>query len=91
MYNQHSSLRCANGSSISVIGFSVLPITIGSKTIKLKMAVVDTIFPNVILGMGAMRKFNTIVNPSNECIELRNVENSIIERVPFVSQSSKQS
>ena len=84
-----SSLKCANGSPLSVIGYTVLPVCIGSKKISTKFTIVEKIFPNVILGMKSMRLFQLSVNPSKECAEMqiRKGFSSGIEIVPFLSQS----
>ena len=41
------NLSCANGSTMKVIGYTLLRIQIGTKTMRMKFAIVDSIFPNV--------------------------------------------
>jgi len=86
IYRKHSNLKCANGSPLSVVGYSVLPVNLKGKEFSIKFTVVDSIFPNVILGMQSMRKMKLIIEPLNgqaKIIDL-NGESNII---PFISSS----
>lgn len=93
IYYKDGSLRCANGSPMKIVGYSVLEVLIGSRKAKVKMTVVSSIFPNVILGMRAMRNFNLVINPADECVELKNssVDKKCAEIIPFISQSQQNS
>ena len=90
IYYKNGSLKCANGSLIDIIGYSILPVTVGSKHVSVKMTIVRDIFPNVILGMKSMRALRLSVNPAKECAQIEGDFPSKIEDVPFISQTKKQ-
>ena len=68
LYKSDRSLNCANGSAMKVIGYTFLNIRIGDNSHKIKMIVVDKLFPKVILGIREMKKMNISVVPKNDCI-----------------------
>jgi len=88
MYKQKTSLKCANGSPLSVLGYTVVPIQVGDLVKMVKFTVVEKIFPKVILGMRFMRKCNVTVNPSKSQISFNNEAGNLIV-VPFVSSSQE--
>ena len=79
IYHKSGSLKCANGSLINIMGYTILPITINSKTVRTKMTVVNEMFPNVILGMKATYTLNLSVHPSKECAELQTLNGTRVE------------
>ena len=84
LYPQITNLKCAYGSSLSVIGYTVVPIQIADSVQMIKFTVVKQIFPKIILGMNFMRKFKIIVNaPKSQISFINDNGNQII--VPFVS------
>lgn len=89
IYYKSGTLKCANGSLINIMGYTILPLTIDSKTVRTKMTVVNEMFPNVILGMKAMHTLNLSVHPSKECAELHTLNGTRVE-IPFISQTNKQ-
>ena len=88
LYPQKTSLKCANGNSLSVIGYTVIPIQIGDSLKMVKFTVVDHIFPKVILGMRFLRKFKIVINVSKSQISFRNDAGNLIV-VPFLSSAQE--
>jgi len=80
-----NTLSCANGSKLSVIGYTILNFSIGGVCLSEKFTIVDKIFPNIIIGMRTMIKNYITVVPSSRCV-LIGRKNSI--SVPFVSRKS---
>lgn len=74
------NLACANGSPMKIIGFTVLNLKIGPKTMRLKFTVVESIFPNVIIGIRTMKKERISIIPAWDCVKVENAS------VPFVSK-----
>lgn len=85
---QSSSLKCANGSLLEVIGYTVLRVQIGGVAENVKFTVVGEIFPKVILGMNCMRKMGVILDASKGHAMLGGqAERRVV--VPFISRSSE--
>ena len=84
MFRQGGVLKCANGSDLPIIGYTVLTVKLGDNSTETKFTVVQEIFPNVILGMKYMQSTGLSINPSkcratiNDCV------------IPFASQHSYQ-
>lgn len=76
----NGALKCANGSDLPIIGYTLLPVKVGYQSHLTKFIVVKAIFPNVILGMSFMQKSGLSVDPSNMCARIKQ------DSVPFVSQ-----
>lgn len=79
------NLSCANKSLMEVLGYTRLKITIGGKQMKLKFAIVESIFPNILIGMKSMTFENISIISEENCIR---IDGNI--SVPFVSRSTKQ-
>ena len=62
-------LRCANGSPLRIIGFTVVNMAVSGIEMQCKFTVVDSIFPNVIVGIKTMKKENILINPGKDCCE----------------------
>lgn len=74
-------LSCANGSKMEIIGYTTLNIIIGNKEMKMKFAVVESIFPNILIGIRSMKTENISIVPAWDCIKIAN------HSVPFVSKT----
>jgi len=74
------NLSCANGSPMKVIGYTVLNITVGQKSMKMKFTVVESIFPNVLIGIRSMKQENICIVPAWDCVKIDGCS------VPFVSK-----
>ena len=77
-------LSCANGTRLSVIGYSLLTISLGAKEATVKFTIVDKLFPNVIIGMNTMMRYNISVSPGHKHICIGKSE-----ILPFISQKSR--
>lgn len=88
IFRQKSTLKCANGSSLFAIGYSVVPVTIGNRVLNAKFTVVEKIFPRIILGMNFMRKFNIVLEPSKSQISYFDEKNQQVI-VPLLAHLRK--
>ena len=74
------SLSCANGSPIKVVGYTVLNIKIGFKSMQMKFAVVESIFPNVLIGIRSMKAEKICIILAWDCVKIEG------SSIPFVSK-----
>ena len=74
-------LKCANGSPIKVIGYTVVPVKFGNFITNMKFTIVDKIFPNVIIGLKYMKKVGINILPAEDAIKIRDL------RIPFISKT----
>ena len=51
IYQQRGALKCTNGSDLKIIGYTVLPVSIGNNVCNAKLTMVQIIFPKIIIGM----------------------------------------
>ena len=56
LFRSNKTLTCANGSPIKVIGYSFINVNIGNKINKIKMTIVDKLFPRIRIGIMNMKK-----------------------------------
>jgi len=89
--SSRNSLRCANGSDLLVLGYSVLDVKIGSQTTQAKFTVAQQLSPNIILGMKFMKKMDVTLKPSSQCITVGIPGSNTRDVIPFISQSGKRS
>ena len=73
-------LSCANGSPINVMGQTVLNIKVGGKSMKMKFVVVESIFPNILIGIKSMKREKVCIVPAWDCVKIEGIS------VPFVSK-----
>ena len=80
LFKEHSQvkIRCANGTSMKVLGKAELNIEIGNKIEKQVFTVVSKIKPRIIIGIKQMKKTGIKIDASMDCIWLDG------ERVPFL-------
>ena len=76
------SLKCANGSPIEVIGYTALTVSIGSHHFAAKYAIVNKIFPKVIIGLRTMKKESINILPAIDAIEIQG------DILPFISKTN---
>ena len=79
---KRSKLLCANGSTLDIVGYTLLNLKVGTKEIAAKFAVVDKIFPNIIVGLKTMKKENIAIIPRNDCLVIDGNDT-----VPFLSKT----
>ena len=84
LMKKSGSLRCANGSPIRIIGYTMLNVTIGTKVCRAKFTVVDRISPHVIFGIRGMKKFNISMLPARDGLEVQG------EFVKFLSSINEE-
>jgi hypothetical protein len=65
---------------MEVMGHTVLNIRVGNKTMKMKFAVVASIFPNVLIGIRSMKAEKICIVPAWDCVKVEGYT------VPFVSK-----
>ena len=75
------NLSCANGTSMKIIGYTILNIKIGTKSMKMKFAVVESIFPNVLIGIRSMKAGNISIIPAWDCVKIDH------QTISFVSKT----
>lgn len=68
---KNGRLRCANGTPINVIGYTVLHMNIGNTHFPCKFTVVSELFPNVIVGIKTMKKEKIVIDPGNDCVHTK--------------------
>lgn len=81
----NGTLKCANGSTIDIVGFALLDLTVGPQTFSVKFTVVRGLSPKLILGMGFMEQARLSVNPGRQCITLWDGNRKCEIVIPFVS------
>ena len=74
-------MNCANGSSMQIIGYTGITITVGVSSFLFKFTVVDEIFPKVVIGLPSMKKHSIDILPSVDAIQVSGIQ------VPFLSTS----
>ncbi|MEL7307647.1 MAG: hypothetical protein AAGK05_07085 [Pseudomonadota bacterium] len=74
------NLSCANGSPIKVVGHTILKLKVGGKSMQLKFTVVESIFPNILIGLRSMKAEKISIVPAWDCVRIGSVT------VPFVSR-----
>lgn len=84
MIPHEGTLSCANGTPLNVVGYTLLKLNIGKKEMQLKFAIVESIFPNVLIGIRAMKKEGISIVPSWDCIRIGKVS------VPFISKTKPE-
>jgi len=84
LFKSNKALKCANGSSIKVIGYSFINVTIGNKIERIKMTIVDKLFPRVIIGLRDMKKMNISILPKIDCVIVDDI------KIPFISKIREQ-
>ena len=75
------NMRCANGSIIKILGYTVLPLNIGGMIKEIKFTVVQAVFPNVIIGLRQMKADKIMVNPRYDRIEIDGVHAQFVSKV----------
>ena len=81
LYAQCGKMKCANGSSITIVGVTFIPVTIGSGTMRMKFTVVNNLFPKLIIGIKTMKDEDIRIIPVNDTIMVKN------EYIPFLSKT----
>lgn len=81
--NNKSQIRCANGSPMQALGTIKAEIEIGKSVACLDFVVVENMFPEIILGIVALKELNVDLSPSKSCAITKNLI------VPFVSKVGK--
>jgi 5-methylcytosine-specific restriction endonuclease McrA len=74
------NIRCANDSSMNVVGWVRLNIKIGEYSKWCRVWVVSKLFPRIILGIRTLKDMGICVDPPNDCIRVQN------DTIPFVSK-----
>jgi len=75
-----SYIKCANGSSMKVVGTVYLAVKIGKSINKIEFRIVENLFPRVILGIVALKQLKISLCPESSCAIVKN------EKVPFLSK-----
>ena len=78
-------LKAANGSMIKVMGFAMIPVTIGPKSVNIRFQIVEECTFEVIVGMSAIKAFDMIINIKEGYIQVGN------ERVRFFTSVARES
>jgi len=76
-----STIKCANGSSMSVIGECKLMVNFCGLEKKIRFLLVNNLFPRVIIGISAMKDLNVEISPPQSCAFVNNVKLPFISRV----------
>ena len=74
-------LRCANNSSMVIIGYVLLEMKIGPNQLMVKFTVVDNIFPKAIIGLKCLKKEKIDILASRDCVTYKGIE------LPFLSKT----
>jgi hypothetical protein len=82
-------LKCANGTDLTIRGYTVLKINIGGTIFQTKFSVVSEIFPRIILGTRFLRSAKMKVDISNLCASFFDPSRQSEIVVPFISQSQR--
>ena len=78
------SLKCANNSTMHVVGTVCLRMSFASASKSCTFLVVKNLFPKVILGIRSMKGLRMIIDPVNNCVKVRNTT------IPFLSKIYKE-
>ena len=73
-------LSCANGSKMKIFGYTTLSVKIGIKIMKMKFAVVESMFPNVLIGIRSMKTENISIIPAWDCVKFDNHSVSFVSK-----------
>ena len=82
-----SSIRCANGTKMKVLGECSLDVEIGGSFKTINFYVVDQMFPNVILGIVALKQLQIILCPEQSCIFTKTEMVSFLSKVEETSKN----
>ena len=69
--NKKSFVKCANGTLMTVCGYTLLDIAIGRHLTRIKFMVVDNLLPRFIIGLKTMKKEEIIVIPQKDSIQIK--------------------
>ena len=73
-------VKCANGSLMTVCGYTMLDIAIGKHLTRVKFMVVEELLPRFIIGIKTMKKEGINVIPEDDSIQIRG------QKLKFVSK-----
>ena len=74
-------LKCANGSPLPILGYTVLPVKLGDHVSEMKFTVVEEIFPNVIIGLKYMKRLGITILTGEDAVKIHNTT------IPFISKT----
>lgn len=80
IFSNKYNIKCANGSHMKNNGVIELELEIAGKRSKQRFAIVDNLFPRVIIGMKTMKDIGLKINPKNSGVEING------NFVPFLSK-----
>ena len=81
-----SQIKCANGITMNVMGYTHLRLEIGSVKVTQRFTVVKNMFPKILVGIRTMKTMNIVLHPNDNCVY---VGNGV--PVPFLSIIEPQS
>ena len=84
MFRSNKTLTYANGYPIKVIGYSFINVNIGNKINKIKMTIVDKLFPRIIIGIRDIKKMNIALLTKLDCATIDKI------KIPFISKIKEQ-
>jgi hypothetical protein len=82
-------IRCANNSKMSVLGWTRLWVSVAGNRKICKFWVVPRLFPQIILGIRAMKDLQMSVDPAKDCVWVNGVREPFISKVKPQSQVSE--
>jgi hypothetical protein len=61
------NIKCANGSTMPVLGFAIMSVEMGPSKMMQKFMVVPNLFPRVIIGIRTLKTMGITINPTEDC------------------------
>ena len=83
LWKEGGHIKCANGSPIKIVGYTVITVNVGRSSFKCKCTVVERIFPKLIIGIKTMKRECIDISASRDCIIVRG------EVINFISKVSE--
>ena len=80
LFRPRGQLKCANGSPLMIIGYTVVNVIVGKSSFRCKCTIVEKIFPNLIIGIRTQKEENIDISAGRDCIIIKG------ERVDFLSK-----
>ena len=71
LWRQNGRLKCANGSPLKILGYTVIELNIGSVSFQCKCTIVEHIFPNLIIGIKTQKQENIDISAARDCIIIK--------------------
>ena len=87
LWKKHGNMRCANGSPLEIVGYTLVKLDVGGKTFICKFTVVREIFPNVIVGLRTMKKEHICIKPAEDCIFINSVKVNFLSKTEEISEN----